>query len=133
MVELDVRLIVGLLCFVISIVAGGVTATWLLLRAAQSPRNSTWRKVFGLYMGHDFTDADINHVAKVVNRAVREGKIEFAAPEHLPDEGAYMGDCACGCGRPVYWSGTGRKPKYVDDKHRIYFHRYKKSHPDPFN
>lgn len=59
---------------------------------------------------------------RAVVKRVRNRKIAENIGVVDPSKGQVIGLCDCGCGQPVYWKGTGRKPRFAGKRHRWNYH-----------
>lgn len=72
---------------------------------------------------HGVTNAEAQEVS-----AILLGTERIASEDIDRREGrVYVGDCACDCGQKIYYSGRGKRPKYVNRKHQDFARGFRTS------
>lgn len=110
---------------IIGVVLGVVAWTLALYLFPRNPRNA---------IGRLLRRATIKTLHGLTAAEAREVSAILLGGERIPSESVdrregrlYVGKCACLCGQDVYYSGRGKRPKYVNRQHFDYDRGFRSS------
>lgn len=111
--------ILGILLWAgIGFVSGAVIMI-IEIRRMDKPPVNRFESLVRRLLFHGVWDKD----AVLVAQALLKGEAPTLPTRRTPrlSNGDSVGDCACGCGEKVLYSGKGRHPRFVNDWHKEYF------------
>lgn len=119
--------IAGAIVFFVGCFIAGIVGVFAAVAAYPWLLRQGWLTWYRRWALHGLAESIVADVRLQLFEQVAETQAHQQADLYDWSKGKYVGKCACGCGMPIYYYGIGRRPKYVNQTHREFFHGLRKS------